>query len=237
MGVKIRRKILVIADNLEVGQVWGVSLSQMLDCNYVVFKSSQINGEQLTRETIDLILVETQAAESNIISLCQRLREIAIIPVLLLHDYCNEDFILSAYRTGIDEYICKPTSPFLLSAKVQAWLNRSWTVPVETLHSLQSADLMLNPVHRQVVIKHGKKVHLTNLEFRLLYVLMSFPGRPRSIEQILDKVWGDYNGDSVQLKNLIYRLRRKIEPDAANPIYIQRLSGVGYGFALTRQSE
>jgi DNA-binding response OmpR family regulator len=66
---------------------------------------------------------------------------------------------------------------------------------------------------------------------------MSFPGRPLSIEQILDKVWGDYNGDSVQLKNLIYRLRRKIEPDAANPIYIQRLSGVGYGFALTRQSE
>lgn len=232
MGVTMERKILIVTDSPEVGQVWGKAIQEIIGANFSICSTSQIQSNQIFQETLDLILVDQQNFTANSISLCQKLRESAVIPILLMHDICNEDFILTIYRSGIDEFICKPVSPFLLAAKVQAWLNRSWSVPVKTLRSLQSNGLTLKPIQRQAITDDGKAVQLTNLEFRLLYLLMGNPGRPISTDQILDKIWDDYEGDSVQLKNLIYRLRRKIEPDAAKPMYIQTIPGFGYGFIL-----
>jgi DNA-binding response OmpR family regulator len=235
MGVIVERKILIVVDNIEAGQVWEGAIRQLINCSVILCKTSEVLAGQLTKESLDLILVEPKQSTANELTFCQKLRETTIIPLLLMHDKCNEDYILSAYHAGIDEFICKPVSPFLLVAKIQAWLNRSWTVPVKTLHTLQNAGLTLKPLQRQVVTRDGQPVQLTNLEFRLLYLLMGNPGRPISTEQILDKVWDDYQGDSVQLKNVIYRLRRKIEPDSTRPIFIHTVSGYGYGFAIDSQ--
>jgi DNA-binding response OmpR family regulator len=82
-----------------------------------------------------------------------------------------------------------------------------------------------------VTTEDGLAVGLTNLEFRVLHLLMSHPGQVLPAGLIVDRVWGYAGGgDSVLLKNVIYRLRRKIEPDAGEPRYLQTVAGEGYVF-------
>jgi DNA-binding response OmpR family regulator len=82
-----------------------------------------------------------------------------------------------------------------------------------------------------VVIGDGSPIHLTNLEMRLLYIMMNRPSRTVADEELIQRVWG-YNGevDNTVLKNVIYRLRRKIQLDRANPEIIQTVPGLGYKF-------
>ena len=104
-----------------------------------------------------------------------------------------------------------------------------WTVTGEALETLQVGDLRLEPAKRQVITPEGKAVRLTNLEFRLLHLLMMNRGQVLESGVIVDRVWG-YIGDTdrVPLKNVVYRLRRKIEPDPSRPRYICSVGGVGY---------
>ncbi len=92
-------------------------------------------------------------------------------------------------------------------------------------------DLRLAPARREVITTTGSAVKLTNLEFRLLHLLMSHPGQVLGSNLIIDRVWGyTGGGDTVLLKNLVYCLRRKIEPDPSQPRYIQTVAGEGYSF-------
>jgi two-component system OmpR family response regulator len=76
----------------------------------------------------------------------------------------------------------------------------------------------------------GTEIKLTNLEFHLLHLLMSQPGRVFSAEEIIQSIWGGYgDGDQVLLKNVVYRLRKKIEADPSHPVLLQTWQG-GYSF-------
>jgi two-component system response regulator MtrA len=97
------------------------------------------------------------------------------------------------------------------------------------LDPLKVGKVNLVPSDRTVVIETGTPIRLTNLEMRLLYILMGRPGRTITAEELIQKVWGySEEADNTVLKNVIYRLRRKIEVDPANPVVIQTISGVGY---------
>jgi len=143
----------------------------------------------------------------------------------------NESHILKAYQAGVDECVAKPVSPALFLAKVKVWLRHSWTIPAEGLEFMQISDLYLDTHGRKVIRGAGEGIKLTNLEFRFLYLLMNNPGRILETEYIVERVWGYYgDGDSNLLKNLVYRLRRKIEPDHNSPRYIHSEPGIGYKF-------
>jgi two-component system, OmpR family, response regulator RegX3 len=116
-------------------------------------------------------------------------------------------------------------------------MRRSWTVPASMLSSFQAGDFRLDPAQRQLVLQTGKVVKLTSLEFRLLHVLMSHPNQVLESSLLIDRVWGaNSGGDSVLLKNVVYRLRRKIEPDPSQPRYIQSITGEGYVFIASPSS-
>jgi len=87
----------------------------------------------------------------------------------------------------------------------------------------------LDPDRRQLRLPDGGEISLTNLELRLLHLLMSHPGQDLEANMIIDRVWGFETVDSAELKNVVYRLRRKIEPDPAHPRTIQTVPG-GYIF-------
>ena len=83
-----------------------------------------------------------------------------------------------------------------------------------------------------VFLRNGNAVRLTNLELRLLYYLMNRPGQIITIEELNQRVWGyTTEVDNTMLKNVVYRLRRKIELDPANPLIIQTIVGTGYKLA------
>ena len=111
-----------------------------------------------------------------------------------------------------------------------AWLRRSWVMPTDGLESVKVGHYRLVPVLRGMVDPNGHNIRLTNLEFRLLHLLMSRPGYVFPAEEIIQSIWGGYgNGDHVLLKNVVYRLRKKIEEDPGDPLILKTRPG-GYSF-------
>ena len=223
-------KVLLVSDDPETRQVWGYALGQQ---KIEVVPAESVTGalDRWAEESFDLIVIDVHTPELDAIDICSRLRAEAINPILLFTPSRNEAHILEAYRAGVDECITKPIGPSLFLAKVRAWLRRSWTVPAEILDSLQVGDFRLDPARREVITATGSAVKLSNLEFRLLHLLMSHRGQVLVSDVIIDRVWGYAGaGDSTLLKNVVYRLRRKIEPDPSQPRYIQTVAGGGYTF-------
>lgn len=228
----VNAKVMIVCDDLDTCRIWSLCLKEK---GVEVYASGSAEAvlKHWVEEIPDLIVIDMNTPRLDGIALCQNLRDVTIVPILLFTPYNNESHILESYKAGVSECVAKPVSPALFLAKVKVWLQISWTVPAESLEFLQAGDLRLEPHRHQITRNDGKGVKLTNLEFRLLYLLMKNPGRTLETEYIIEKVWGYYgDGNSRLLKNLVYRLRQKIEPDHSQPRYIHTESGIGYKFQL-----
>jgi two-component system KDP operon response regulator KdpE len=220
--------VLLVSDDREVGGLWAYALREMgLDVALTTSAADALlRWEQ---DTFDLFVIDVCGPDLDGVELTRQLRAGAVNPILLFASQRDEPHALQAYQAGVDEYIVKPVSPSLFLAKIRAWLRRSWTVPARALESIQAGPLLLDPAKRQVTTESGAVVRLTNLEFRVLHLVMSHPNQVLPSELIVDRVWGlAGGGDSILLKNVVYRLRRKIEPDSAHPRYLQTVAGEGY---------
>ena len=151
-------------------------------------------------------------------------------PILLFLPVHHETQILEAYEAGVDEVVVKPISPPIFLAKILAWARRSWIMPMDELGLVKTGSHRLDPTRKCIVDPNGLEINLTNLEFRMLYLLMSRPGHIFSAEDIIGFVWGEYGrGDQILLKNVVYRLRKKIEADPSHPLLLRTWGG-GYSF-------
>jgi DNA-binding response OmpR family regulator len=225
----ISAKALIISDDVETAQIWSYILGQKgIDVSLMTSADSDSTGKR-PEYAHDVIIIDRNSSQMDVLRLTQLMRTEATVPLLLLLPEGDETITLEAYEAGVDEVIVKPIGARLFMAKVKAWLRRSWTVPTSMLNSFQVGDLRLDPAQRQLVTNRGTSIKLTSLEFRLLHLLMSHPNQVLESSLIVDRVWGSMgDGDTVVLKNLVYRLRRKIEPDPSQPRYIQAILGEGY---------
>jgi DNA-binding response OmpR family regulator len=181
-------------------------------------------------EAPDLIVVDIEPIEPIALRVIRELREQAVIPILMLGYNPANQFILEAYEAGVDDYILKPIEPSLLHAKIKAWLRRTWSIPVGMLDALRVGDLRFLPDERTLIVEGQPPIRMTNLELRLMYYLMSHAGRTITAEELFQRIWGtDRDVNKTTLKNVVYRLRLKLEPDPANPHYIRTVAG-GYQF-------
>lgn len=229
----IGAKVLVVSDDYNSARIWSYVLQEKnID---TVCVSSNEDALQVWSEIVpDIIVIDMYSSEFDGVNLVSQLREQGVVPILLLTPNNNETHILEAYQAGVDECIVKPVSPALFQVKVKAWLRRSWSMPTEGLDTFQVGGLRLDPTQRQVITENDEVIKLTNLEFRLLHLLMTHSGWVLTTEDIIQKVWGYYgNGDSNLLKNVVYRLRRKVDPDPGNPRFIHTEVGLGYKFQDT----
>jgi DNA-binding response OmpR family regulator len=223
-------KILLISDEPTTARTWAFLFSQKGLATEIASAAEQALA-LWESDSFDLIVIDTQTPALDGIDLCKQMRAVAVNPILLLPFQGDEPYLLQAYEAGVDECITKPISTRLFLAKVLAWQRRAWTVPTESLDSLQAADIQLDPARRELVTANGVVIKLTNLEFRLLHLLMSHRGHPLDSNLLVERVWGyEGNGEGALLKNLVYRLRRKIEPDPSQPRYIEMVAGEGYAF-------
>jgi DNA-binding response OmpR family regulator len=175
----------------------------------------------------DLIVLDVNLPKMDGFTVCQRIRKEADTPIIMLTVRGEDDDIVHGLELGADDYIPKPFSPRQLVARAQAVLRRAGqaTSPAPR----QAGNLFLSPSRREVKIGDSEPVALTALEGRLLDCLIINAGQILTIDALIDHVWGAQGGDRDMLRQLIRRLRRKIEPDPANPIYIQTVPGLGYG--------
>ncbi|MCB8965823.1 MAG: response regulator transcription factor [Ardenticatenaceae bacterium] len=193
-----------------------------------------INGREaifLARdEKPDLILLDIMMPELSGYEFMRIYSKEADTPIILLTARLEETDKVLGLELGADDYITKPFSPRELTARVRAVLRRSGKQDSE-LNIIRAGEIELNPDNRLVTIA-GQLVDLTALEFDLLAMLMTSPGRVYSRLDLLRKLQGvAYEGYERNIDVHIRHLRVKIEPDSANPRYIQTVYGVGYRFS------
>jgi two-component system KDP operon response regulator KdpE len=221
-------KALLLSDDIEPMSLWAHVLTRC-GVGSVVADFTRDHPEDYLEEPPDLILFDVYRALPVALSACRHLRAQLVNPILLMGYFSGEPEMLEAYGAGADECIAKPVGARLLAAKVQAWLRHAWTVPTGAMIAREAGGLRLEPQNRRVVLADDREIGLTNLELRLLYLLMSHPGHVLEPSLIIDRVWGLESAEPAALKEVIYRLRRKIESDHAHPRYIHTVSG-GYAF-------
>jgi DNA-binding response OmpR family regulator len=179
------------------------------------------------QEQPDIVVLDVNLPSMDGFAVCRRIREQANTPIILLTVRGEEDDIIQGLDIGADDYIVKPFSPRQLVARIRAVLRR--VGQISTSNVLQVGDLKFNPNQREVILGEGDPVLLTSLENRLLDYLIVNAGQVLKTESIIDHVWGPSGADRDMLRQLVRRLRNKIEPDPANPFYIRTVPGLGYG--------
>lgn len=188
-------------------------------------------------EAPDLIVIDA-SKEMDLLPLLSKVRSESGVPIMVISPEREEEYILQALDRGVDDYLVKPHTPRMLAARVRTLLRRTRPMPLSVLGPITIQGLTLDPEQRLVVTPNGATVHLTNLEFRLLFLLMSNPERVVPLETIVERVWG-YGGESetALVKNLVSRLRHKVEPDPSNPRYIKTVPGIGYSFSPSEEAD
>ncbi len=218
-------KILVADDDLELLGLVGFTLRQ---AGYLVIEAGD-GAEALTvyqREQPDLVILDVNMPRYDGFEVCRRIRAEAPTPIMLLTVRSSEEDQVEGLDGGADDYLTKPFSPRTLRARVRALLRRTG---IERPAALASGDLALDVEQQSVSLRSEPPIRLTNLEFRLLQYLLANAGHTLPSEKLTTHVWGYQGlGDRQLLKQLVHRLRQKIERDPAEPHYLITVAGVGY---------
>jgi two-component system, OmpR family, KDP operon response regulator KdpE len=182
-------------------------------------------------ERPDLVIVDIVMPEMDGLTVSQRIREIAETPIMMLSAQAiTEDDIVEGLNAGADEYLVKPIRLNEFVARVRALLRRAQMIMPEVETGYNDGHLNIDLQRRHVYV-NGQKIHLTPTEFKLLAVLLENAGRVVPQRELLEQVWGpEYVDDVYYPRVYISQLRRKVEPDPANPTYILTEHRVGYRF-------
>ncbi len=178
--------------------------------------------------TADLIVL-TFPKQDIPLSAIKQLRAFTPAPIIVVTEYKTEDGYIALLDAGVDEVLFRPYSTRVFIARVRALMRRVSGVPLFSLPILTKGDIVLEPSERTVKVKDQAPQRLTQLEFRLLYILMVNAGQTLSSDRVIEYVWG-YSGKGSRdlVRGLIKRLRSKIEEDPQNPYYILTVTGAGY---------
>jgi len=224
-------KIMIVDDEQSIRDALGRQLRR--DGFEVVL--CQTGAEALRafhHERPDLVVLDIVLAEGmDGLMVCRRIREVADTPILMLSaNAVTEDDVVQGLTAGADEYLIKPVRLKEFIARVQAMLRRAQMTITESEQNYDDGYLSVD-LHRRQVHVLGRKVHLTPTEFKLLAVLLENAGRVVTQRDLLEQVWGqEYVDDIYYPRVYISQLRRKVERDAANPVYILTEHRVGYRF-------
>jgi DNA-binding response OmpR family regulator len=180
----------------------------------------------------DLVILDVMMPRMDGWTVCERLREISDVPIIMLTAKGEEQDRLRGFRLGVDDYVVKPFSFAELVARVGAILTRSRRALPEThLAPIVRGDVVIDLAERRVT-RNGQPVRLTPTEFRLLAALAEQPGHTIAPKDLLVQVWGSEYADDVEnVKRYIHYLRRKLEADVEHPQLILTERGFGYYLA------
>ncbi len=223
-------KVLIVDDELAIRDSLGRKLRR--EGFAVTLAGSGLEGlRAFHTERPDLVILDIVMPEMDGLTVCQRIREVAETPVMMLSAQAvTEEDIIEGLNAGADEYLVKPIRLNEFVARIQALLRRAQMSGSETETGYNDGYLSIDLQRRHVYVD-GQKIHLTPTEFKLLVVLLENAGRVVPQRDLLEQVWGpEYIDDVYYPRVYISQLRRKIEPDAANPIYILTEHRVGYRF-------
>ena len=218
-------KILVVDDDADLLALVGFALAQS---GFVALKAVDVRSalEVFDREAPDLAILDINIPGGSGFDVCESIRRRSRIPILMLTARVEEEDLVRALEIGADDYLTKPFSPRTLLARVRALLRRA---VLEAGGSMDAGALHLDLEAHTLKLGDAPSVKLTKLETRLLQILIANAGNVVGTDRLLTHVWGHRgSGDRQLLKQLVHRLRQKIEKDPAAPELLKTESGAGY---------
>jgi len=184
-----------------------------------------------TTDHFDCFILDVAMPEMSGLELLKKLRDRGNeTPALFLTAHDLLDDKVAGFEAGADDYLAKPFSPRELEYRIEALLRRNSPGPRQSgdEERMEIGDLVVDK-RRHEVSRGGAKIDLTPLEFQILELLASEPGRAWSRNDLLDRVWStEYEGYQRNIDPHINRLRKKLEADPKNPRYVLTVRGVGY---------
>jgi DNA-binding response OmpR family regulator len=217
-------KVLLADDDADLRELIAFTLGQ---AGYLVVKAADGRSavQRFEAESADLVVLDINMPGLSGFQVCEAIRARSRVPVMMLTVRGEEEDLVRALGLGADDYLTKPFSPRTLLARVKALLRRAG---MENTAPLAAGRLALDLDEHTVRIGDGEAVRLTKLELRLLQALLASAGRTVSSDRLLVQVWGHRSGGDRQLlKQLVHRLRQKIESDPAAPALL-RTAAAGY---------
>jgi DNA-binding response OmpR family regulator len=229
--------ILIVEDEAEIAQLIKLYLEKEgFVCEICRDGETALRFQQSLQP--DLVVLDLMIPKLDGLEVCARIRQRpgAKDPYILMLTAKGEELDrIIGLSTGADDYMVKPFSPRELVARVRALLRRSLRQGGQANQHYRTThftlDLEQRTAHRQLQESAPELLDLTPLEFDLLATFMSYPGRVWSRDQLIEKLWGDdFYGDERVVDTHIARLRKKVEPDTPQPVFIKTVTGVGYKF-------
>ena len=223
-------KILIVDDE---PQILDIVEAYLTTKNYQIFRA--LNGtdalEKFEVVKPNLIILDLMLPDISGTIICQNIRKLSDVPIIMLTAKSTEKDILQGLQVGADDYVVKPFSPKELVARVETVLRRSGSSTVQQdKWSFNKGDLIIYPSNKQV-LKTQQEVVLTHTEFELLTLLASSPKQIFSREQLLETVKGfEFEVLDRIIDSHIKNLRQKIEDNTRRPYFILTVYGMGYRF-------
>jgi DNA-binding response OmpR family regulator len=221
-------RILVVED--EPGIALALEDDLMLEGYQVEVIQDGLTAVKRAREdTFDLILLDIMLLGKDGFEVCRELRRSGVrTPILMLTARTQEAEKVLGLEAGADDYVTKPFGVRELRARIAALLRRNQSGPVPPVVRIGDAEVDFG---RGEIRRGGDATPLTPLEFRLLQVFVRARGRILTREQLITEAWGPHTFVSDRVvDNHIGSLRKKLEPDAAEPRYLRNVRGLGYRF-------
>lgn len=223
-------KVLIIDDDADVRRI-----NEKLFRHAGAIVNVAVNGSDGIRKFFldksDLVILDVMMPEMDGFEVCSRIRQVSSVPIIMLTTLNSEEEIIRGLESGADDFLSKPFSPDILVARARAILRRL-ELPQDTKPRLFYSDGYLAvDLEKRIVLVRGDPIKLTRTEYNLLAYLLQNAGWVRTFDQILENVWGpEYQGSLDYVHVYISNLRKKIEIDPKNPMYLESEHGVGYRF-------
>lgn len=223
--------ILVVDDDKEIAGLIDIYLKNE---SYRTIKA--FNGldamEILQKEHIDLVILDVMMPGLDGLAVCRKIREKQATPVMMLSAKSEDMDKIMGLMMGADDYLTKPFNPLELVARVKSLLRRAYLLNSQLQSQAQPAEVIriqtmdINKSTHSVKVDE-QAVHVTSVEFDILYVMASHPGRVFSAEELYERVWKEnFNGSHNTVAVHISKLRDKLE--SRGDRLIQTVWGVGY---------
>lgn len=182
-------------------------------------------------EPFDLVILDVVMPRINGFDVCREIRRHSDVPIIMLTALGSTDDMVKGFELGADDYVAKPFSFTEVEARVHAILRRNLFIQERRAPPvLRNGRVSLNMATQEAAID-DLPIHLTPIEFKLLFTLMANPGKVLSKTDLFVEVWGyEFIGGTNLVEVSIRRLRGKIEPDPSQPVHILTVRGMGYMF-------
>jgi two-component system, OmpR family, response regulator MtrA len=216
--------VMVVDDDQDLAEMLGIVLTGDGYEVDLVNRGDEVMSV-FASKTPDLVLLDVMLPGMNGVEVCKLIRTVSMVPIVMLTAKSDTQDVVAGLEAGADDYMVKPFNSSELLARLKVRLRKTG---IDTTVGLSIGNIKIDQIAHSI-LRDGKNIPLTRLEFDLLVALAKEPGRVFSREALLSEVWGYRPATDTRLVNVhIQRLRSKVERDAENPEIILTVRGVGY---------